>query len=71
MKIKSNKTINDFVTINEIAEEIKTTTANIRMQIKNKSIPERFFRKLKGTYIFDKDFIEYHKEYKSKNKCKL
>jgi hypothetical protein len=51
-------------TITELAKKLNVSTANIRMQIKNKSIPAKYFIKSEGTYIFLKSYIDYAKKRK-------
>jgi hypothetical protein len=63
------KSLNDVITIYEVADALNVTTANIRIQIKNGTIPIKFYIKRKGSYIFDKEYIKYHKLNKSINKC--
>jgi hypothetical protein len=66
------KSLNDCITIHELAEALGVTTANIRMQIKNGTIKNtkdrQWFIKRKGGYIFDKAYIKHHKKYKSLKK---
>jgi hypothetical protein len=55
------KELNKVCTIKELSEGINTTSSNILHQIKSGTVPERFYRKSGGTYIFHMDYINWHK----------
>lgn len=59
--IKKLSELEKVCVIAELAKELNVTANNIRQQIKNGTIPERFYVKSGGTYIFHKDYIQWHK----------
>lgn len=50
-----------IMTTQEIAKNLGVSDSTIRMRIKNKKIPKRFFKKIGTINLFDKKYLEYAK----------
>ena len=64
--IKKLKELDSIIGINEVAEAIGTGANNLRMQIRNGTIPERFYKRIGNAYAFHVDYIKWHKLNKQK-----
>lgn len=64
--IKKLKELEWVCSINEVAKAIGTGPNNLRQQIRNGTIPERFYKKCANTYIFHVSYINWHKINKQK-----
>ena len=64
--IKKLKELDSIIGINEVAEAIGTTANNLRQQIKNNTVPERFYKRVGNAYAFHVSYIKWHKLNKQK-----
>ena len=50
------------LTTQQVAEKLGVSDSTIRMRIKNKKIPQKFYRKIGTINLFDKKYLEYAKK---------
>lgn len=66
MEMKKLKELECVCSINEVAEAIGTGPNNLRQQIRNGTIPERFYKRIGNAYAFHVSYIKWHKLNKQK-----